>query len=164
MANPAVYVASPLGFSESGRLYGSQVLVPELVAAGFSVLDPWEDHDGKVASVMTMPPSEPHRLDALRAMNEAIGARNVELIVKSTLVLAILDGPDIDSGTAAEVGFAAALGRPVIGLRSDIRLIGDNEAAVVNLQVAYFIERSGGKIVRELKDAIQALGTIANKF
>ncbi|MCW8128890.1 MAG: nucleoside 2-deoxyribosyltransferase [Planctomycetota bacterium] len=36
-------------------------------------------------------------------------------------VVAILDGPDSDSGTAWEVGYAAAKGRPIIGIRTDYR-------------------------------------------
>jgi nucleoside 2-deoxyribosyltransferase len=72
-------------------------------------------------------------------------------------VLALLDGADVDSGTAAEIGFAAALGIPIVGVRLDFRPSGDNEATVVNLQVAHFIEASGGCIVRALADAVAAL-------
>jgi nucleoside 2-deoxyribosyltransferase len=72
-------------------------------------------------------------------------------------VFAVLDGPDVDSGTAAEIGYAAALGRPVVGWRSDIRTAGDNEAALVNLQIEWFIEESGGRVVTRLDDAVQAL-------
>lgn len=37
------------------------------------------------------------------------------------LVVAILDGPDVDSGTAFEVGYAYARGKPIIGVRTDFR-------------------------------------------
>ena len=37
------------------------------------------------------------------------------------MVLARLDGPDADSGTAYEVGYAASKGIPVLGLRTDFR-------------------------------------------
>lgn len=37
------------------------------------------------------------------------------------VTLAVLDGPDVDSGTAFEVGYACALGLPVIGIRTDFR-------------------------------------------
>jgi nucleoside 2-deoxyribosyltransferase len=42
-------------------------------------------------------------------------------LAKADLVLAILDGPDIDSGTAYECGVAFAKGIPAIGLRTDLR-------------------------------------------
>jgi len=51
----------------------------------------------------------------------------------------VLDGTDVDSGTAAEIGYAAALGTPVVGLRTDLRVTGDNAATTVNLQVEYFL-------------------------
>lgn len=37
------------------------------------------------------------------------------------VVVAVLDGPDADSGTAFEVGYAYALGKPVVGVRTDYR-------------------------------------------
>ena len=72
-------------------------------------------------------------------------------------VLAILDGEDVDSGTAAEIGYAAALPRPVVGVRTDLRTTGDNEATLVNLQVEWFIIDSGGRLTTSLDDAIAAL-------
>ncbi|MDR0363180.1 MAG: nucleoside 2-deoxyribosyltransferase [Planctomycetota bacterium] len=36
-------------------------------------------------------------------------------------VLAVLDGAEVDSGVAWEVGYAYARGKPVIGLRTDFR-------------------------------------------
>jgi len=37
------------------------------------------------------------------------------------------------------IGFAFAKGKPIIGYRGDLRLSGDNDGAIVNLQVEYFI-------------------------
>jgi nucleoside 2-deoxyribosyltransferase len=75
-------------------------------------------------------------------------------------VLAFLDGPDVDSGTAAEIGYAAALPRPIVGIRTDTRVSGDNEAALVNLQVEWFVVDSGGTLWCDLDDAVVALATI----
>ena len=90
-------------------------------------------------------------------MNRAIGGRNAELISDAAGVLAFLDGPDVDSGTAAEIGYAAALHKPIVGIRSDFRVSGDNEATVVNLQVEWFVADSGGTIVGELDAGLRAL-------
>ena len=46
----------------------------------------------------------------------------IEGIDASCCVLAWLDGPDADSGTCFEVGYAYAKGIPVIGIRTDFRL------------------------------------------
>jgi nucleoside 2-deoxyribosyltransferase len=67
-------------------------------------------------------------------------------------LVAVLDGTDVDSGTASEIGYGSALGKQIIGYRSDSRLSADNESLVVNLQVEYFIRRNGGTIVRKLDE------------
>jgi nucleoside 2-deoxyribosyltransferase len=92
-----------------------------------------------------------------------VGARNREMIEECSAVFALLDGSDVDSGTAAEIGFAAALPRPVIGLRTDLRLAGDNAGTSVNLQVEYFIALSGGTIVRDLTDAAASLRALLRR-
>lgn len=43
------------------------------------------------------------------------------------IVVAVLDGSDADSGTAWETGYACAKGIPVIGVRTDFRLQGDDK-------------------------------------
>ena len=45
----------------------------------------------------------------------------VDLLEQADLVVAVLDGPDVDSGTAFEVGYAHARGVPIIGIRTDFR-------------------------------------------
>jgi nucleoside 2-deoxyribosyltransferase len=87
------------------------------------------------------------RRERLSRVNTEIGQSNVARIDKSDGLFAILDGVDVDSGTAAEIGYAFASGKYICGLRTDFRLAGDNEAAIVNLQVQYFIEASGGRVV-----------------
>ena len=68
-------------------------------------------------------------------------------------MLAVLDGVDVDSGTASEVGYAFARGKRIVGYRGDFRPAAENEGCTVNLQVEYFIRASGGTIVTKI-DAI----------
>jgi uncharacterized protein (DUF952 family)/nucleoside 2-deoxyribosyltransferase len=157
MVGARVYVASPLGFSEPGRRYLHEVLHPALVAGGFVVLDPWADPDGTTAASLALASDDPGRHAALTALNARLGAANAASIESADAVLAVLDGSDVDSGTAAEIGFAAARGRLIVGLRTDTRETGDNEAAVVNLQILYFIEISGGRVITTVADAVAAL-------
>ena len=93
--------------------------------------------------------------NAWRDLNRRIGAANVRAIDSCDLVLAILDGADVDSGTAAEIGYAFARGKLVLGYRGDFRLAADNAGSTVNLQVEYFILASGGEILASL-DALRA--------
>ena len=88
----------------------------------------------------------------LREINHQIGEQNANLIRSADLMVAVLYGSDVDSGTAGEIGFAFALGKPIWGLRGDIRLGGDNLGCRINLQVEYFINASGGKILYSLAD------------
>jgi nucleoside 2-deoxyribosyltransferase len=41
--------------------------------------------------------------------------------MKASLLIAVLDGGHIDEGVAFEIGFAYALGKPCIGLQTDVR-------------------------------------------
>lgn len=155
-AAPMIYIASPLGFADSTRRYYETVLLPELARAGYAPLDPWDNAHPAVAPAFAAVEQDA-TLERLGVLNEAIGRRNVELLQQADAVLAVLDGVDVDSGTAAEIGFAAARGTPIVGLRTDLRQSGENDAAPVNLQVAYFVAASGGRIVDGLEPALAAL-------
>ena len=140
-----MYVAGPGGFDAAGRAWHRRVC-ERLTAAGFDVLDPWLASESGFTAAFAQPAGA-KRVDALRAANRAAGAQNAAMIRSADALLALLDGVDVDSGTAAEIGFAAALDTPVVGYRTDWRTTGDNEAAIVNLQLEWFIASSGGTIV-----------------
>jgi nucleoside 2-deoxyribosyltransferase len=158
MGVPAAYIASPLGFSGTTEPFYRAVLLPAVRAAGIEPLDPWSDPDApsEFAAAHKLPVGEP-RLQALRTVNKRLGEANARLIGRADALLAVLDGVDVDSGTAAEIGFAAAQGKPIVGLRLDVRQTGDNEGATVNLQVEHFIASSGGEITRTLDAAVALL-------
>ncbi len=145
-----VYVASPLGFTEAGRCFNI-FLLDELRAAGIHPLDPWSVEEGAlIVQAKALPLTE--RLHALAQANYAVGTANERGIRQASAMLAVLDGPDVDSGTAAEIGFAAALGKPIAGLRTDWRVSGD-EGSIVNLQVEFWCSC----IETTLDEAIEAL-------
>lgn len=156
---PAVYVASPLGFFDAGRHYLEAVLLPTVRRAGFEALDPWDHPGDPIGTALALTHPEERR-SRLSAANAAVAARNAELIRAADAVLAVLDGADVDSGVAAEVGYAAALARPVVGVRTDWRTSGDNEAATVNLQVEWFVESTGGAITSNLREALDLLSDL----
>jgi nucleoside 2-deoxyribosyltransferase len=149
---PRCYVASPLGFTEAGRVYYRKVFLPAL-AAVVEPIDPWA-YLGDVESVAVS-----ESLDKETA--RAIGERNAAAIRSASLLAAYLDGQEVDSGTAAEVGYAAALPIPCFGLRTDVRQSGEAGLSV-NLQVFAFITGSGGRIVQSLEDLVDALSEAAS--
>jgi nucleoside 2-deoxyribosyltransferase len=156
---PEVYVASPLGFDVAGRYYLREVLLPHLRSTGMVPLDPWDDPEDHIGAALGLTDAG-ERHQALIEANRRIGLRNDQLIRRCSGVLAMLDGTDIDSGTAAEIGFASALGRPIVGVRTDWRQSGDNEGAVINLQIEWFIASSGGRITDSLEAGTVALAAI----
>lgn len=58
---------------------------------------------------------------------------SLKSIIKSDVVIAILDGPDADSGTCVEIGYAYANKKPIIGIRTDFR---SSEDRGLNLMVS----------------------------
>lgn len=147
-----IYIASPLGFSEASRNFYYGRLLSLVREYGFEVLDPWD------AGIE--PPAPEAEKDVWDRFNMLTGERNRKMIESGDGVLAVLDGTDVDSGTASEIGYAFALGKRILGYRGDFRLTGDNPGSTVNLQVEYFIRKSGGTIVRSIEELADALGDV----
>lgn len=160
-AKVRVYLASPLGFSEAGRHFYAGVLVPFVRGLGLEVLDPWTLTDARRIRAVQDLPYGPAKRAAWRRLNIRMGATNRAAIDRAHAVVAVLDGVDVDSGTAAEVGYAFGRGKLILGYRGDFRLSADNEGSTVNLQVEYFIRQSGGMIVERYQDLGRRLRALA---
>ena len=79
------------------------------------------------------------------------------MIREADTIVAVLDGVDVDSGTAAEIGYGYGIGKRLFGLRTDIRQSGENEGGLVNLQVRYFIDHSGGTVATTADELIYVM-------
>ena len=156
-----IYIASPLGFSEVGREFYGQRLIPAVERLGYRVLDPWKLTSPKEITAVKSMRYGSRKRNKWRRINIQIGSNNRTAIDKCDAVLAVLDGTDVDSGTASEIGYAFAKGKPILGYRGDFRLSSDNEGSLVNLQVEYFIRQSGGEIIARFGDLSRALTKIA---
>jgi len=69
----------------------------------------------------------PHRDSGDLSMTgdqQQVFKNDISHLEKASIVVAVLDGPDVDSGTAAEVGYAYAKGKPIFGLLTDFRAYG----------------------------------------
>src|SRR4051795_5366279 len=151
-ALPRCYVASALGFSEAGAYYYEQVYLPALRAV-VTPVDPW-------ALTTAQEVAEARAASREREFALEMGTRNAEAIRGCTLLAAHLDGQEVDSGTAAEIGFAAALGLRCFGLRTDLRESGEPGVSV-NLQVEHFVVASGGSICASLGELVEELRSAA---
>ena len=121
------------------------------------VLDPWTLAEPLAAELERAKEisDEAHRRRELHRISMAIARQNHERLIEADGLLAVLDGPDVDSGTASEVGCAFGLGGKIInGYRGDFRQAGENDGCRINLQVHYWIEQSGGDLYASL-DALR---------
>lgn len=156
MAFKTVYLANPLGFSEAGSRFIREVLTPELARQGLELLNPFDLVDPARVNALHAMQAGAARRDAWRMLNAEIGAGNVAAIDRCDAMLAVLDGVDVDSGTASEIGYAFARGKRIVGYRGDFRSAAENEGSIVNLQVEYFVRATGGMIVTKVSDIAAA--------
>jgi len=147
-----IYLASPLGFSPENNPYLDKVK-QQILSQGHTIFCPWEQTQLS-DELQRIPQLDRYqeRVGSYKAFAAQIGTINEDGIRESDALLAVLDGAEVDSGTASELGFASALGKVCYGLRTDIRDSGDFAGIPVNLQVLHFIERSGGRLFRKIAD------------
>jgi nucleoside 2-deoxyribosyltransferase len=155
-----IYTAGPLGFSEAGRAFHSNAILAEVKRLDHEALDPWELADKRRIDPVLALPYGPEKRGAWCRLHVVIGGNNRDAIGRCDLVFAVLDGVDVDSRTAAEIGYAFSESKRIVGYRGDFRLSADNEGSVVNLQVEYFIRQSGGEIIAQLNEFEAALKKI----
>lgn len=146
-----IYLASPLGFSPEWKEYRDKIK-RRLHELGCTVLDPWDKPLHAHIQAADAIQDWSARINAFRQIAKKIGKTNEEMIRKCHAVLGVLDGPELDSGTVSEIGFAAGLGKKCYGLRTDFRNAGDFDGIPFNLQVLYWIESSGGKLFRRVEE------------
>jgi len=106
-----LYLAGPL-FTGAERDWNER-LAGGLRKEGFEVILPQEEASKHISSAS---------IDFA-----GIFATCLEGIRSANVVVAVLDGADVDSGTAFECGYAYSKGVPIIGVRTDLRLGGEEK-------------------------------------
>ncbi len=129
-----IYLASPL-FSEGERRYNTY-LAEVLRKNFFSVYLPQEFDDT----------AEARGNDREKTIYE----KNLSELKKADIVVGVIDGSDVDSGTAWEMGYAFASGKRVIALRTDFRKFSGNERVNLMLEMEAEVVSS----VDELRSAL----------
>jgi len=119
---PVIYIASPL-FSVIERRWNRELAaaikeaIPEaevIIPQDFRVLDRYNDK---------------------RHWPEIFGDC-IKAIDRADVVCALVDGPDADSGTSFEMGYAYKAGIPVIAIRTDFRQSQDRGVNIMLSQAA----------------------------
>ena len=114
-----LYLAGPL-FTAAEQCFNAD-LARFLEREGFEVWLPQEH--------------EPRRVKAQKRP-KAIFAMAVAALDAADMVIACMDGPDPDSGTAWECGYAYAKGKPIVCYRTDFRMASDTKDAPYNLMLS----------------------------
>nr|WP_303714147.1 nucleoside 2-deoxyribosyltransferase [Methanoculleus marisnigri] len=137
-----VYLAAPL-FSEAERAY-NLVLQDLLEAHLFDVYLPQEVGDTSHTRCR-----EEHR---------AIFAQHLLALRDADIVVAVIDGADADSGTCWEMGYAYALGKRIVALRTDFRVVGYHERVNLMLEESAAVVTAKEDLPRVLGSLLAASG------
>jgi nucleoside 2-deoxyribosyltransferase len=122
---------------------------------GVNIVNPWEERASQGTRSLKGVIDGKNLNDVI-----AIGMNNIEGLKRSDVVLAVLDGPDVDSGTAGEIGFAYGLGKLILGYRGDARVVTDAPSTKINLQIETFIRASGGSVYDTIEEAIAEINRV----
>lgn len=147
------------GLFSIGDRYVNEVLASELRAAipGIELYVPQEN-------------------DAINDKNAyanslAIAQADLDSLKASDVLIAVIDGVEVDSGVAAEIGAFAMLNRPIVALFSDVRQLGrtntkkidaliedgtENQFIYRNLFVVGLIKQNG-VIVSSVEEVVTAV-------
>ncbi|MCJ7631117.1 nucleoside 2-deoxyribosyltransferase [Candidatus Bathyarchaeota archaeon] len=132
-----IFLAAPL-FSEAEREFNSKI-AKRLRESGFEV---W------LAQEAPFIQQEAHK------EKKTIYEGDILALKRSDVVVAVLDGIDVDAGVAFEIGYAKALGKLVIGLKTDYRTFSRMEEVNLMLEVPMI------KICKTVSDVTDSLSKI----
>ena len=131
-----IFLAAPL-FSESERDFNSKV-AKRLRDKGFEV---W------------LAQESPFVHEGTFKEKEKIYEEDISALKTCDIVVAVLDGVEVDSGVAFEMGYATALEKPLIGLKTDRRAFSKLEEVNLMLEVPLIkLCNSVEEVITELKN------------
>ena len=135
-----IYIAGPL-FNTHEKGYLEKIAI-ELESNDFECFLPHRDQKG-------LTEEELKELDMSDATKEKIFNNDLDALKTSDLTVALLTGQDIDSGTAAEIGFSYANKKPIVAITA-------SESRFRNLFVEGMIDKTIDEI-DTLVDTIKSL-------
>ena len=142
--NLTVYVAGPL-FTIQDRDFLERIR-DVVRACGVNTFLPHEDNNDNAKGRSS---------DVSRERLMSIFKGDYTAIKKADGIISVLDGVPVDCGTAWELGFGFALSKPILGIRTDFRVLGNfdhqridlmSEAACTRL---LFVPQGDFKLIEE---------------
>jgi nucleoside 2-deoxyribosyltransferase len=133
-----VFLATPL-FSEAEREFNSKI-AERLRENGFEV---WLAQEA------------PFIKQGTHKEKKVIYEGDISALKTCDVILAVLDGVEVDAGVAYEMGYAKALGKPIVGLKTDHRTFSGMEEVNLMLEVPLI------KICRTVGEVVDLLGKIS---
>ncbi len=94
----------------------------------------------------------PHEIAS--GSSKEIFEANLRALMGCDIMIAILDGPQVDDGTAWEIGYFYSLGKRILGIRTDFRRAGETPQSKVNImleQSCLSIKENLEQLMMELK-------------
>jgi nucleoside 2-deoxyribosyltransferase len=138
-----IYIAGPL-FNSHERNY-LELIVSELEGNGYQCFLPHRDQSG-------IDESEMEGTNMSQATKDKIFNADLTALKKADLTVALMTGQDIDSGTAAEIGFTYANAKPIIAITA-------YERRFRNL----FVDGMINKTVNEVDELLSAISSISSQ-
>jgi nucleoside 2-deoxyribosyltransferase len=77
----------------------------------------------------------PHEIVPCQALPQQIFEANIQALKEADIMVAMLDGPQVDDGTAWEIGYFFMQGKKIQGIRTDFRRAGETDNSRVNLMI-----------------------------
>jgi len=131
-----IFLAGPF-FSEAEKRFNSKI-IERLRKEGYDVWAPQE---------------APFLTEGLAKEKKRIFQIDTEHLSQADVVVAVLDGKDVDSGTAFEIGLSHAQGKKIIGIKTDYRTFSKLEE--INLMIESSLDAlcdSLDQLLQRLKD------------
>lgn len=135
-----IYIAGPL-FSEHERKFLEEI-AEKLAKAG---LDPQKD--------IFLPHRDAGDIGIHGEGRDETFSSDLKFLDDASVVIALLDGPDVDSGTAVELGYAFARNKEIFGILTDWRRWSPNKQKVENINnMVWGVCGKGERIYQRIDD------------
>lgn len=138
-----IYVAGPL-FSEHERKFLEGITEKLAKKLG---LDPLED--------IFLPHRDAGDIGLHGERRREIFSSDLEFLEDASVIVALLDGPDVDSGTAVELGYAFARNKDIFGILTDWRCWNRTKQKITKINnMIWGVCGSGKRIFRRIDDEL----------